>query len=157
MPRGLRERLVATVVDHHPRKAFGYLISDVDERHPVDWILFESNVRNADGWKQEFESWGRYFVQHSDAGFVATPEESWRVQQQIWERGMFEVGVFHSHQRHPANFSRIDYEMHLRRFPTLWHLIVSLRNPALPQLRAFSVSPGGVCEIELVESERAAA
>jgi proteasome lid subunit RPN8/RPN11 len=86
-------------------------------------------------------------VDHADAGFVATPEETWRLQKEIWSRGMVEVAAFHSHQRHPANFSEIDYHMHMRRFPDLWHLIVSMRNPQLPQVRAVAVSERGVREL----------
>ena len=33
-----------------------------------------------------------------------------------------------------ANFSKIDMEMHLQCFEDLWHLIISMRNPAIPQL-----------------------
>jgi proteasome lid subunit RPN8/RPN11 len=145
----LQERLLATVAARHPTKSFGYLISDRDATHPTDFVLFEQNVRNDAVWKPRFEAYGRYFVEHDDAGFVAAPEESWRLQKEIWRRGMFEVAVFHSHQRHPANFSRIDYDTHLSRFSALWHLIVSMRNPELPQIRAFSVSQGGVRELHV--------
>jgi proteasome lid subunit RPN8/RPN11 len=150
LPMAMRERLLATVARRHPVKSFGYLISDRDAWHPTDFVVFDGNERNADGWRQEFESHGRYFVDHSDAGFAADAAESWHIQKQIWKRGMFEVGVFHSHQRHPANFSGIDYELHLARFSSIWHLIVSMRNPRLPQLRAFSVSRDRVRELPLV-------
>jgi proteasome lid subunit RPN8/RPN11 len=149
LPLELRTRLVRTVREIFPRKAFGYLISDVDEWTPTDFVMFSDNIRNQNGWRDEFESYGRYFVEHSDAGFVATADESWRVQKEIWARDMFEIGVFHSHQRHPANFSLIDYEMHVLRFETLWHMIISMRNPKLPQVRAFAVSSKGVCEFEV--------
>jgi proteasome lid subunit RPN8/RPN11 len=150
LPSAMRERLLATIARRHPRKSFGYLISDRDAWHPTDFLIFSSNERNSDGWRQEFESYGRYFVDHSDAGFVADPVESWYIQKQIWQRGMFEVGVFHSHQRHPANFSRIDYELHLARFSSVWHLIISMRNPRLPQLRAYLVSRDRVRELSLM-------
>jgi proteasome lid subunit RPN8/RPN11 len=142
------EGLIGAVRDRFPRKAFGYLLSDRGPSASTDFVLFEDNLRNDDAWRSEFESYGHYFVEHADAGFVATPEESWRVQKEIWARGMVEVGVFHSHQRHPGNFSRIDYEMHLRRFSNLWHAIVSMRNPGLPQVRFFDVSERGVRELE---------
>jgi hypothetical protein len=35
------------------------------------------------------------------------------------------------------------------RFDRLWHLIVSMRNPEIPQLRAYDVSVGGVRELPL--------
>jgi proteasome lid subunit RPN8/RPN11 len=147
LTESLLDRLVTTIADRFPEKCFGYLLSTGDPWLASDFILFEGNVRNGVEWKERFESYGQYFVDHDDAGFVATPEESWRVQCDIWRRGMSEVAVFHSHQRHPANFSQIDYEMHLSRFERLWHLIVSIRNEALPQVRAFGVSRAGVAEL----------
>lgn len=147
MSEELFDRLVATITARFPRKSFGYLISSVDARTPTDFILFEGNIRNDADWQPEFHAHGRYFVEHDDAGFVATPEESWRVQKQIWDRGMFEVGVFHNHQRHPANFSGIDHELHLTRVADLWHLVVSLRNPELPQVRGYQPAGGRVREV----------
>jgi proteasome lid subunit RPN8/RPN11 len=147
LAESLHDRLVATIAERFPRKTFGYLLSHGDPWQASDFVVFEDNIRNGREWKGHFQAYGRYFVDHDDAGFVATPDESWRVQCEIWERGMVEVGVFHSHQRHPANFSRIDYEMHLSRFERLWHLIVSMRNPAMPQVRAFAVRRGCVEEV----------
>lgn len=148
-PRALRDRLVATITERFPLKTFGYLLSDTNADEPKDFVVFEENIRNDAEWQPRFHAYGRYFVEHDDAGFVATPEEAWRVQKEIWARGMFEVAAFHSHQRHPGNFSGIDYDLHLERFEHLWHLIVSLRTPALPQLRAFDVSAAGVTEVPL--------
>jgi proteasome lid subunit RPN8/RPN11 len=133
-----------------PKKSFGYLVSEVGDSHPTDFILFHDNHRNEEDWKPRFESYGEYFTIHSDAGFVASPEESLRIQRLLWERGQCEVGVFHSHQRHPANFSQIDYDLHIERFARLWHLIISMRNPQLPQIRAFDVSTEGVYEIPVI-------
>jgi formylglycine-generating enzyme required for sulfatase activity/proteasome lid subunit RPN8/RPN11 len=149
LPAALFERLVTTVRSRLPRKSFGYLVSDVGPTKPTDFILFNSNVRNDRAWKGRFEAYGRYFVDHADAGFVASAEESWRLQKEIWARGMVEVGTFHSHRRHPANFSQIDYDMHVQRVDSLWHLIVSMRNPAQPQVRAFGIFDGRVRELDL--------
>lgn len=148
-PRTLRDRLVTTITERFPEKSFGYLLSDTGAGEPRDFVLFRDNIRNDEVWQPHFHEYGRYFVEHDDAGFVATPEEAWRVQKEIWSRGMFEVAAFHSHQRHPGNFSGIDYDLHLSRFQRLWHLIVSLRTPELPQLRAFDVSAAGVVELPL--------
>src|SRR5437667_5132804 len=110
MSEQLYAALVGEVVRRHPEKSFGYLISDIDPLTPTDFILFEGNVRNSGQWRQQFEAYGDYYVQHTDAGFVAPPEEAWCLQKEIWARNMVEVGIFHSHNRHPANFSRIDFE-----------------------------------------------
>lgn len=150
LPQSLQERFIATVRERYPRKSFGYFLSTGDTTTPCDFVLFEDNIRNSDDWQGRFHSYGRYFIEHEDAGFVATPEESWRLQKLIWARGMIEVGVFHSHLRHPANFSGIDYEMHMQRFPKLWHATISMRNPERPQLRAFAVSGDGVRELRVV-------
>jgi formylglycine-generating enzyme required for sulfatase activity/proteasome lid subunit RPN8/RPN11 len=150
LPSSVFERLVHAVRARLPLKSFGYLVSDGDPWTATDFVLFESNSRNSGVWKERFERYGQYFVEHDNAGFVATPEEAWQVQKILWDRGLVEVGVFHSHIRHPANFSRVDFDLHAQRFPSLWHLIVSVRNPDLPQLRAFGVSEAGVRELPLV-------
>lgn len=142
-------RLVTTAATRLPQKTFGYLLSADDPHTASDFIIFENNVRNGEEWRRRFETYGRYFVEHDDAGFVADPGEAWRVQERIWRRGLQEVAVFHTHQRHPANFSRIDYELHLKNASSLWHLVISLRNPDQPQLRAFDVDEGGVRELPL--------
>jgi proteasome lid subunit RPN8/RPN11 len=149
VPAALRDRLLDVVRAHHPEKSFGYLLSADGRTRPSDFIRFEGNIRNSPEWQEKFHSFGRYFVEHDDAGFVTTPEESWRVAQEIAARGLDEIAVFHTHLRHPANFSGVDYKLHASRFHNLWHLIVSMRNPAFPQLRAFSVTGGGVRELPL--------
>ena len=149
LAEAVHDRLVSAIRSRFPRKCFGYLLSERSPTAVTDFILFEENVRNEPTSRRQFESYGRYFVEHHDAGFVASPKETWRVQKEIWARGLSEVGVLHSHRRHPANFSGIDYELHMERFKNLWHLIVSMRNPLLPQLRAFSVSRRGIRELDV--------
>jgi formylglycine-generating enzyme required for sulfatase activity len=65
---------------------------------------------------------------------------------------MVEIGLFHSHLRHPGNFSQIDYDMHMQCHGQLWHMILSMRNPNQPQLRLFDVSAAGVREQNLIAS-----
>lgn len=60
---------------------------------------------------------------------------------------MFKVGVFHTHNRHPAIFSRIDIDMHP--YKNLWHMILCLRNLEQPQARAFSINDGKAIEIPI--------
>ena len=145
----LRTRLLAAVLGHAREKSFGYLISDRGDYEPTDFIMFEDNIRNDQRWLPRFEAYGEYFVRHPDAGFVATPQESWQVQRRLLASGSTEVALFHTHHRHPGSLSRIDYDMHVSRFDSLWHLIISLRNPELPQLRAYRVSRRGVHELDV--------
>jgi formylglycine-generating enzyme required for sulfatase activity/proteasome lid subunit RPN8/RPN11 len=151
LPQPLGERLLTEINQRLPIKSFGYFISEGDPQRPADFLIFENNIRNSPEWKGRFESYGQYFLEHEDAGFVATPEESWRIQKLMWKRGMVAVGVFHSHLRHPANFSLIDYEMHTKGFHALWHMIISVRNENDVQIRAFSTEHGGVRELPVVD------
>jgi formylglycine-generating enzyme required for sulfatase activity/proteasome lid subunit RPN8/RPN11 len=151
LPLSLQERLLRNIRERWPLKSFGYIVAE-DNGNPIDFILFQSNMRNVGTWKNRFHSYGSYFVQHDDAGFVATPEESLQVHKEMCIRGVHEVGIFHSHLRHPANFSQPDYSMHIERFHDLWHLIISMRNPEFPQMRAFKVSDSEVRELRLLPS-----
>ena len=149
----LFERLRSVVLSRYPAKSFGYLVCggiSGTARQPTDFLLFQENIRNDEGWREEFESRGRYFVDHPDAGFVATAQESFAVHQYMQKAGLSEIAVFHTHRRHPGNFSNVDYDLHTSRFGSLWHLIISLRNPAMPQFRAFDVTAGGVRELDVV-------
>ncbi len=151
LPAEVRKRLLVAVLERLPRKSFGYLVSHGEARKIDDFILFEGNIRNSAEWKSRFQAYGQYFLEHDDAGFVSTPEETWRLQKEMWKRGVTEVGLFHSHLRHPANFSQIDHDMHISRYPHLWHMIISVRNRSMPQVRIFDVSESGVREVRFVE------
>ncbi|MBF6170089.1 formylglycine-generating enzyme family protein [Nocardia blacklockiae] len=149
LPAALANSLLSYVRARYPVKSFGYLLAASGRRRPTEFIGFENNIRNDDRWRERFEARGRYFTDHPDAGFVADEDESWRVQQYIMRRNLHEVAVFHTHRRHPGNFSGIDYDLHVSRSVSPLHLIISLRNVELPQLRAFATSDGGVREVRL--------
>ncbi|MEU8421318.1 hypothetical protein AB0C15_10630 [Micromonospora sp. NPDC048835] len=146
LDRQLLDRFLLAVEERFPRKTFGYFLADEPDGKPTDFIFFEDNVR--DDWRAEFIKYGQYFIDHDDAGFLATPEESWRVARHIRDAGLHEVGVFHSHQRHPGLLATVDVDLHPS--PQLWHLLIVLRNLKYPQVRAFSVADGGrVAEMEI--------
>lgn len=63
----LLDRFVKEVKEKYPKKAFGFFISDTEGGQPVDFIMFNDDVRNE--WKDEFEKYGQYYVSHEDAGF----------------------------------------------------------------------------------------
>jgi formylglycine-generating enzyme required for sulfatase activity len=151
-PLPIRKRLLDAVNKRLPHKSFGYLLSKGDPKTIDDFVLFEANTRNSAIWKGQFESYGQYFREHDDAGFVSTPEETWRVQKLIAAKGLTEIGLFHSHSRHPANFSQIDYDMHTECHSHLFHMIISVRNPNLPQVRVFYISGGSVHEANVLPS-----
>ena len=141
----LLDRFVKEVKEKYPKKAFGFFISDTEGGQPVDFIMFNDDVRNE--WKDEFEKYGQYYVSHEDAGFLATEEETYEFTKKIQAMNMKIVGVYHSHQRHPAVFSTVDVDLHPSE--KIWHLIISLRNFNMPQLKAFALNKGQVSELEI--------
>ncbi len=54
------------------------------------------------------------------------------------------VALFHVHRRQPANSSLIDFRLHNPAYA--WHLIISLRDPAHPDLRPFAVRKDPLAE-----------
>ena len=121
--KNLMRRFISECIKKYPQKAFGYFISSEKDGNPIDYIMFKNDIRNA--WKEQFEKYGNYYKIHADAGFLATEEETYCIYKELKERNMRVVGVFHSHQRHPAIFSKVDIDLHPS--TNLWHLIISLR------------------------------
>lgn len=70
----------------------------------------------------------------------------------IKNKNKYIVGVFHSHQRHPAIFSTVDVDLHPS--PNLWHLIISLRNKEEPQIKAFMLQENIPVELDIIKENR---
>jgi proteasome lid subunit RPN8/RPN11 len=127
-------------------KSYGLLVADPGSPAfpftACDSVFFDptKNRRNDPRLRPAFEAQGGYFKAYDDAGFVADSRELLQVHQQLERRGLEAVAMFHSHRRQPANFSHIDYRLHNPAYP--WHLIVALRQPERPVLRAFQVNKG---------------
>lgn len=59
--------------------------------------------------------------------------------------------MFHSHQRHPAIFSKVDVDLHPSN--NIWHLIISLRNIEYPEIKVFSLKNSKVKELRVLLEE----
>lgn len=124
-------------------KSFGLLVSDpADAAFPYrvcDVVFFDPsrNQRNEPGMRDAFHAQGAYFRSYDDAGFVADPAEVLAIDRELEARKLEPVALFHTHRRQPANFSHIDYRLHNPAYP--WHLVISMREPRRPVLRAFAV------------------
>jgi len=146
MTEDLYSRLVRQAQDLNRAglKAYGLLAGD--PRQPgfpyraVDVVVLDPqrNRRNDPAHRAAFHAQGSYFRAYEDAGFVADPTNLLRAWQRIERAGLEPVATFHVHRRQPANFSSIDYRLHNPAFA--WHLIISLRDPAHPEVRPFFVS-----------------
>jgi len=145
MPAELYSRLLrrAQMLNATGLKAYGMLIGDPrDPAFPyraVDVVVLDphQNRRNEPGNRAAFHAQGSYFRAYEDAGFVADPIDLLRAWRRIEESGLEPVAAFHVHRRQPANFSSIDYRLHNPAFA--WHMIISLREPATPDVRPFLV------------------
>jgi hypothetical protein len=124
-------------------KSFGLLLADPQAPGfpfvATDVVFFDPtrNRRNDPAMRQAFEAQGEYFRAYDDAGFVADAAELLEVYRRLDDCGLEAVALFHVHRRQPANFSVIDFRLHNPAYA--WHLIISLRDPAHPVLRAFAV------------------
>lgn len=146
MPAGLYSRLVrhAQELNRAGLKAYGLLGGDPRQpgfpHRAVDAVVLDPqrNRRNDPAHRAAFHAQGAYFRAYEDAGFVADPTDLLRAWRRIERIGLEPVAAFHVHRRQPANFSSIDYRLHNPAFA--WHLIISLRDPAAPEVRPFLVS-----------------
>jgi proteasome lid subunit RPN8/RPN11 len=147
--RELLRSFVADAVAMQPRKVFGFFVSSLPDGRPEEYVIMRTNQR--DTWRDDFATYGRYFVDHRDAGFVCSPVETWNVERYLRDHGLRKVGVFHSHHRHPALLTSVDADFHPS--PDLWHLLLVLRNPAYPQVRVFGIEDGKrIRELDVVET-----
>lgn len=139
------EKFTKEVMRIFPQKAFGYFLSSQPFGDPEEYIMFQDNSR--DDYNELFENYGNYYVTNK-AGFVSTPEETFKAERYMREKGLYKVGVYHSHQRHPALLSSIDADLHPSKH--LWHLLISLRNPEIPRIKIFSVVDGIISERKFI-------
>jgi proteasome lid subunit RPN8/RPN11 len=145
LPDPVRHRLLSTASAVHAAglKSFGLLMAAPEHRDfpftASDVVFFDPlrNRRNDPAIRAAFEAQGKYFRSYDDAGFVADAVEVLDVFRRVEEAGLEVVAMFHAHRRQPANFSVIDFRLHNPAIP--WHLIISLRDPRHPVLRAFAV------------------
>jgi hypothetical protein len=160
LSEGLYDRLLGTTTAVHAAglKSFGLLLADpASPGFPyvaTDVAFFDpqKNRRNDPAMRPAFEAQGTYFRAYDDAGFVADSAELLDVYRRLDATGLEAVALFHVHRRQPANFSVIDFRLHNPAYP--WHLIISLRDPASPVLRAFAVRKDPCAELGISPDER---
>jgi len=76
--------------------------------------------------------------------FTVDPVEHYRAMQHAERRGLGVVGVFHSHPTSPARPSPADIAGALD--PEWVYVVVSLADPATPDVRAYEIRGGGATE-----------
>ena len=89
--------------------------------------------------------------------YLMDPQDQLRAFRAMDERGWDLVGIYHSHPHTEAYPSRTDQERAVDRegsplFPEARYMIVSLRDAARPQVRAFVITHDRVIEEDVVVS-----
>ena len=143
----LLDELVRLCLDALPHKAFG-LVGCVDIYHPRSLYPCSTNLRNTPEWKPVFESYGEFY-RDPDLGFVISPGEVNVVLQTMDSRGESFGGVFHSHRYLRAQPTVIDIA--LSSDPGLLSFIISVANPAAPEIGIFRLSGGEYQTVGIVE------
>ena len=69
--------------------------------------------------------------------YVMDPEEQLRLMEEVDAAGLELLAIYHSHTRSAAYPSRTDVELAF--YPSLVYLIVSLADPADPEIRGFMI------------------
>lgn len=83
----------------------------------------------------------------SPVSYRLDPQEQYRIFMDIEEKGLSVTGIYHSHANSPAIPSGIDLEQAY--YPEATYFIVSLADPAHPQIKAFKIEEGEITEQEI--------
>ncbi len=87
-------------------------------------------------------------VEHSPLNYRVDGKALISAFQEMDDRGLDLIGIYHSHTHSPAMPSRTDIA--LAGYPDAHYLIVSLADQEKPDLRAFTIVDGVVAEQEVV-------
>lgn len=147
MRTSLLEELVRLCLKALPHKSFG-LVGGEDLHHPTSLYPCYMNLRNTPEWKPIFESYGEFY-RDPDLGFVISAPEVKTVLEAMDARQESFVGVFHSHRYLCAKPTEIDVA--LSTDPGLFSYIVSVADPAEPEIGVFQLSGGVYHIIKIVE------
>lgn len=145
--KGLIHDLVRLCLEALPHKAFG-LVGGADHSRPKSLYPCSTNLRNTQEWRAVFESFGEFY-KDPDLGFVISPREVKAVLETMESRGECFAGVFHSHRYLCAQPTEIDIA--LSSDPRLPSFIVSVADPAIPELGVFRLSGGDYETLRIVE------
>ncbi|MGL6063997.1 MAG: Mov34/MPN/PAD-1 family protein [Fusobacteriaceae bacterium] len=106
----LLKKFILEVQNKYPMKSFGYFICGLEKNDPEDYIIIKNDVR--ENMEKEFEEYGKYYIRNKDARFLSGEMETIEIHKKLLKEKKKIIGVFHSHQRHPAIFSTVDLELH---------------------------------------------
>jgi|Deesub1362A_J573_1020465.scaffolds.fasta_scaffold00788_4 proteasome lid subunit RPN8/RPN11 len=89
--------------------------------------------------------------ERSEISYFASPREQIRAFKKMREEGLELVGIYHSHPNSPARPSQRDVELAF--YPEAVYLIVSLKSPDIPEVKAYKLTKEKIEEVEIVLKE----
>jgi proteasome lid subunit RPN8/RPN11 len=89
--------------------------------------------------------------ERSEVSYFASPKEQIKAFKKMREEGLELVGIYHSHPNSPARPSQRDVELAF--YPEAVYLIVSLKSPDMPEVRAYRLTKERIEEVEIVLKE----
>lgn len=89
--------------------------------------------------------------ERSEVSYFASPREQIKAFKKMREEKLELVGIYHSHPNSPAKPSQRDVELAF--YPEAVYLIVSLKSPDMPEVKAYRLTKEKVEEVEIVLKE----
>jgi len=78
----------------------------------------------------------------SNEHFMMDPKEQFRVVKDLRAKGLAMLAIYHSHPESPARPSEEDIRLALT--PDVYHVIISLADPATVDVKSYTISSGTV-------------
>ena len=78
----------------------------------------------------------------SNEHFMMDPKEQFRVVKDLRAKGLAMLAIYHSHPESPARPSEEDIRLALT--PDVYHVIISLADPAMVDVKSYTISSGTV-------------
>ena len=117
----LRDELIAHCRREYPKEACGILAGkhgDIEQVYPM------TNV------------------DQSPISYQMDPQEQLRLMKQLRERGQEMLAIYHSHTASDAYPSPVDVRLAV--YPDVAYLLVSLKEPAHPELKSYRIQEGKI-------------
>ena len=119
-----------------PQRFLDDIIAHAREGDPEEACGLVGAEKGGDGLRVAHVYRARNIAEQATIRFEVDPRDLLHVFK--LEDNGWEMGIYHSHPRSPAYPSATDVG-HARRWPGIYHLIVSLRQPEQPEVNAYRI------------------
>ena len=119
------------------RKKFPFALAGIFYGKKIisDYYFFQKNVRSNREYSDFFEQYGEFYKDNR-FGFVLDSREQLKLMRDIEMQDKKILAVFHTHIIRKAIPTKIDLDLAYPD-PGIFHVIIAMRNPRKPDVRAF--------------------